>query len=298
MVEEKDFKIVIRDGKGRKLDLYENEPGREHPQIINFPAGEILVRCPFCYDSVEINITVHDRTMDGLFVLAQIVDIYRHADPQIEVYVNIPYFPNARQDRRTQDGESFSLKVYADYLNSLQVDRVVSCDPHSDVVAAVVNNFHPIEQSEIWEDWLIDYINQGDPDTHFVFVVPDAGAFKKTEKIYGIVKQCVKRHVVLHTGASKKRDPITGRLTIAFEGDLSDCDVVIVDDICDGGGTFLGLAEEINVNASRGYCSLTLAVTHGLFTKGTEAFKKHFTHLAEMRFVDRPEIVVTDLLSE
>lgn len=42
---------------------------------------------------------------------------------------------------------------------------------------------------------------------------------------------------------------------------------LIVDDICDGGGTFIGLAEELKrKNAGKIY----LAVSHGIFSKGID----------------------------
>lgn len=296
MVDEKSFRIIQRDHSGCKIRLYEDEPGREHPQIINFPAGEILVRYPVYCDNAEITVIVYDHTMDGLFALAQIIDIARHENPRVEVIVKIPYFPNARQDRRTQRGESFALKVYADFLNSLKADRVISLDPHSNVLAAVVNNFHPVDQAKLWVEWVVQWADTFEGDC--VLVYPDAGAKKKTEEIAELANLQIRHKRITVQGASKDRDPKTGKLNISFQGDLSDCHVLIVDDICDGGGTFLGLANEISLNASTGVRSMTLAVTHGLYTKGRDIFKGHFTHLAEIVFTDSPTVSVTDFTKE
>ena len=50
----------------------------------------------------------------------------------------------------------------------------------------------------------------------------------------------------------------------------------MVDDICDGGGTFLGLADAL---AACGAGPLTLAVTHGLFTRGRGDLAKVFDRI-------------------
>ena len=50
-------------------------------------------------------------------------------------------------------------------------------------------------------------------------------------------------------------------------------DILIVDDICDGGRTFIGLAEELK---KKNAGDLYLFVTHGIFSQGFSELKKHF----------------------
>ena len=74
----------------------------------------------------------------------------------------------------------------------------------------------------------------------------------------------------------RHRDVKTGKLTgfTAYANDLKNQICVIVDDICDGGGTFLGLAQELkNKNAG----DIILIVSHGIFSKGFDELTKHFT---------------------
>lgn len=73
---------------------------------------------------------------------------------------------------------------------------------------------------------------------------------------------------VLH--ATKHRDPETGRLS-QFTVPALMPRVLIVDDICDGGGTFLGLADAIDFRTE-----LYLYVTHGIFSKGVHELYKRF----------------------
>jgi ribose-phosphate pyrophosphokinase len=106
-----------------------------------------------------------------------------------------------------------------------------------------------------------------------LLISPDGGALKKIYKVSeflgGIeVVEC-----------SKSRDVKTGKLSgfKVYADDLEGKDCLIVDDICDGGGTFIGLADELKKkNAGKLY----LAVSHGIFNKGFESltvFDKIFT---------------------
>ena len=78
---------------------------------------------------------------------------------------------------------------------------------------------------------------------------------------------------------SKNRDVKTGKLTgfSVYTDDLNGKDCLIVDDICDGGGTFIGLAEKLkNKNSGKLY----LAVSHGIFSNGftnLDCFERIFT---------------------
>ena len=69
--------------------------------------------------------------------------------------------------------------------------------------------------------------------------------------------------------ADKIRDTMTGALSgfEVYADDLTGKDVVILDDLCDGGGTFIGLAKKLR---EKGAAKITLYVTHGMFTKGVK----------------------------
>ena len=77
---------------------------------------------------------------------------------------------------------------------------------------------------------------------------------------------------------SKKRDIKTGKLSgfTVYADDLEGNTCVIVDDICDGGGTFNGLAQELK---KKNCGKLILIVTHGIFSKGFEQLAKSFDHV-------------------
>jgi ribose-phosphate pyrophosphokinase len=157
-------------------------------------------------------------------------------------------------------GEPLSVKVYADILNAMQLNKVTVFDAHSEVTPALVNNCEVIPNHKFIAQVLKTTGN------NVKLISPDGGALKKIYKVSeflgGIdVVEC-----------SKSRDVKTGKLSgfKVYNDDLQGTDCLIVDDICDGGGTFIGLAEELKKkNAGK----LFLAVSHGIFNKGFEDLK-------------------------
>lgn len=102
---------------------------------------------------------------------------------------------------------------------------------------------------------------------NFLIVSPDAGAYKKIFKLCTELKYA--REIVL---CNKIRDVSTGAIikTTCDIENFNGEDLVIVDDICDGGGTFILLANELR---KRNCGKIILVVSHGIFSKGLEALE-------------------------
>jgi len=175
----------------------------------------------------------------------------------------IPYFPGARQDRLNREGDQlFLAKSIANAVNERKFDEVVLLDPHSDVVPALVDRSRVVT--------IADYIQV--PDGKYACVLaPDAGAEKRAAAV-------AKKLGVPLVHAWKVRDVVTGELTgfdaesFETEGD-DDQPGLVVDDICDGGGTFVGLRQTCLVD------DWHLLTTHGLYTKGTKVVRDCFSHV-------------------
>lgn len=163
-----------------------------------------------------------------------------------EIELFIPYLPYARQDRLCSEGESFSLKVFCNLINSVRLKKVFVLDCHSDVGVALLNNCVNLSN--------LQYVNQVVSNTGVnVLISPDAGSNKKLNKIAEALDcKLIK--------CDKSRDLATGKLT-KFEvfGNIGGEDVLIVDDICSYGGTFRGLAAELK---KAGASNIYLFVTH------------------------------------
>ncbi|WP_394420650.1 ribose-phosphate diphosphokinase [Tenacibaculum mesophilum] len=180
--------------------------------------------------------------------------------------VVLPYFPAARQDRLMVSGEPLSVKVYADIINAQNFKSVTVFDPHSEVTPALLNNCKVIDNHKF-----IELVTQ-QLSEDLTLISPDGGALKK---IYKVAAYLQNYEVV---ECSKSRNVKTGQLTgfKVYTDDLQGKDCLIVDDICDGGGTFLGLAKELKAKNAG---NLYLAISHGIFSKGFDELEKHFTKI-------------------
>ncbi len=201
----------------------------------------------------EVLMTTRIRSFNDLGFLLVATDALKRMGVT-KVSLLLPYFPAARQDRVMVKGEALTVKIYADMINAAHYERVIILDPHSDVTPAllqsvqVVNNHRFVQKAIAKEQ---DYL----------LISPDGGALKK---VYKLAQHLNGQRVI---ECSKMRDVKTGQLSgfKVFADDLEGKTCVIVDDICDGGGTFLGLAKALKAkNAGR----LILVVTHGIFSKG------------------------------
>jgi len=232
-----------------------------------FYGGEPHIKIEPGFDVSEaVTITHRLGSFNRLGEICVAVDALKRMGVQ-KINLFIPYFPGARQDRIMIPGEPLTVKVYADIINAMGFAEVTVLDPHSEVAPALINNCKIVPNYAFVAE-VIEVIG-----TDVKLISPDGGALKK---IYKLSEYLGGRQVV---ECSKSRDVKTGKLSgfKVYEEDLAGADCLIVDDICDGGGTFAGLAEELKrKNAGRLY----LAVSHGIFSKGFEmfgAFEKIFT---------------------
>jgi len=178
----------------------------------------------------------------------------------------IPYFPAARQDRVMVTGEALSVKVYANIINALGFRKVLVLDAHSEVTPALVDNCEVIPNYT----FIKEILNRiGKP---VVLVSPDGGALKKIYKL----SEYLGGVPVVECG--KTRDVSTGKLSgfKVYADNLEGAHCLVVDDICDGGGTFIGLAEALK---SKGAGLLYLAVSHGIFSKGLDVLTGYYDHI-------------------
>jgi ribose-phosphate pyrophosphokinase len=179
---------------------------------------------------------------------------------KVELYIS--YLMAARMDRVMLDGEPFSLKVVAGMLNAAGFGKISIFDPHSEVSTALIDRSYAIHNHRFVKDVVEEYTSEN-PAEKFCLVSPDAGALKKIHKLAAAL--CVS-HVV---ECMKERDVKTGAL-ISFkttEENLSGITCIIVDDICDGGGTFAGTARMLR---QKGAPKIVLVVSHGIFSKGVQ----------------------------
>lgn len=188
------------------------------------------------------------------------------------ISLSIPYLLGARSDRQfVQGGTSYLRDVIAPIINSQNYERVDVLDPHSDVSPAVVKNLNITGNTSLvaFAVQSISYTHQTDK---FAWVSPDAGALKK---IYDLAKSfSFTGDIVV---ASKHREVSTGKITgvsvpmLGVSPEISD--FLIIDDICDGGRTFIEIAKKIHQD--RQFVRIHLVVTHGIFSQGLDVLSEH-----------------------
>lgn len=194
--------------------------------------------------------------------------------------LEIPYFPYARQDRICATGQAFSLAVMSKLLNinteqfPKQRQSIKVWDVHSVVSEKLLgentlfNKVINVQPSEIIlkSQALTDILTAQDT----VLICPDAGAKQRTQGIADVINAHRASNIEI-VYCEKNRDPVTGKIQNSHVNatDLSDKTAVITDDICDGGATFIGIAEELKkLNCQH----VVLYVTHGIFSKGLAVF--------------------------
>ena len=166
---------------------------------------------------------------EEVFTLMCVVDMIRRISKNSRIDLWVPYLPNARMDRIKEEKQNFSLKVFANFINSLNFDRVMTYNVHSNVSEALIDKVINIDPIFDVDAVISDY----KPD---VIYFPDEGACKRYVDL-----DSVKESGLPVIFGIKKRDFATGKilgLDVISDTDLTGKKVLIVDDICSAGGTF------------------------------------------------------------
>lgn len=182
-------------------------------------------------------------------------------------FLRVGYMPYSRMDR-SENNSAFTLKYVSEFINSLNFDSIEISEPHSDVCVALLNRCATTYPTEhILED--VIKITNFDKGIDYLYF-PDAGAQKRYGNINGF-NQLV---------GFKKRDFQTGRIeSLKVIGDVvgKDFKVIIVDDLCSRGGTFMLSGEKLKeigageIHLIVGHCEDTIfdgdILTTDLITK-------------------------------
>lgn len=226
-----------------------------------FNAGEVHIKIKefdISVDSIFIRAKIENsEDLMTLVMITEALKVMTYA----KLILMLPYLPYSRQDRICNEGEALSIKVFANIINSLGFSEVHTEDNHSDVGTALINNCYNKEVHDI----LNNYPNLS-KDFDFL-ISPDAGANKKVQKVSN-------EFMIPMIRADKTRELGTNRIkdTIVYTSkeEIQGKSVLIIDDICDGGRTFIELAQALQKFEPK---SITLYVTHGIFAKGTKCLE-------------------------
>lgn len=230
----------------------------------SYPDGMPFIKQDEVRDFYRADLTVVIRQtrlesfVAGLFM----VDALRERGNYVRRLV-LPFIPAARQDRINPKGDYlFTLKSVAKMINDRNFDEVVVLDPHSTVATALIDRVRVFPISEMFRETWVGYD---------AIIAPDKGAVgRATEAANALSNNTAREIPVIH--ADKTRDVESGKLT-GFDVNVeAGKHYLVFDDICDGGGTFIGLGEKIKEQGA----TAGLFVTHGVFSRGTEELNKYY----------------------
>lgn len=232
---------------------------RYTPKTWKFPAGEVGIAALPHSQSHKIDvihIAASIQSSDEVMQLLMLTDGLKRQFFNAKIRLRLGYTPYGRQDRVCNEGEALSIAVFASLINSQGYDQVIIVDPHSDVTPALFNRVVVVKQEEVFQE-----VCGNRYDINTIIVAPDVGASKKA----AVIGEITRNQTIF---ASKQRNLATGEIIgLSFSGDVKGKQVIVVDDICDKGGTFILLGEQLK---KAGVGKMILMVTHGMFNAGTK----------------------------
>lgn len=195
--------------------------------------------------------------------LAQLNDLIQATTGSNSI-LDLPYLPYARQDKEISNKSTFALRTFADLLNTLKFKEVRVKDPHNvELSKSLIKNLQ-----EFMPDVIPLLV-----ELHAAPVYPDSGAAKR----YGADSKSI--------CCEKVREPLTGKIEgLTVTGTVEPRPYLIIDDICDGGRTFIEVAKKLY---EAGATEVHLYISHGIFSKGLEplreaGIKRIFTYKGEV----------------
>jgi ribose-phosphate pyrophosphokinase len=239
-----------------------------------FSGGEPHVEIPeFAAERVHIYAKI--RTPQDFMLFMAVLDALQCQGTAAHVFM--PYLPGARQDRK-QEGFAFTCDLMADMF-ATRMPTVTAVDVHSDKALQTYRNYMdvrvlplgPIVKRLIPVTPHFPVVDGGTSWRGRVMVLaPDKGARDRAYEVAHAV-ECPSIG-----SCTKTRDSITGHLVTDSVPNFIDCtshyeSVLLADDICDGGATFVGIEKKIHQQAYN--LQVDLYVTHGIFSKGFDPLR-------------------------
>lgn len=246
------------------LNLVNLESSDIKYSISRFPDGEIQISLGEFSRKDPIAVKCRITNSEELFLVIQVLDILDRND--VCYQLNIYYLMGMRMDRVMDFNRPFTLKVILRMLAKYNPEDIAVFEPHSKAVyehrlcSKYIHGLYP-DGFTCADVWSHDY----------QIVLPDKGAIER----YGL------NFMGTLIICSKVRDLATGKILETKVENPEDFDgrpLMIVNDLCDGGGTFCGIAkklEELGVTKDR----LNISVTHMVNPKGIENLSKNFNHV-------------------
>jgi ribose-phosphate pyrophosphokinase len=252
------------------LDLTREQAFRQNGGLLRyrkstFPAGEQYIKIFNDAKLTSVRVNARCGSSEDLMTIILAVDALKVAGfTEIELF--LPYFPYARQDRVCSEGESFSLRTICKIFNMLNLTRIITYDIHSEVTGILLERHENYDNHTEVRAFMEAYVSKG--REAIALIVPDNGAYRKAERLFTSHPHIFDTMVV----CQKKRTE-NGIVVNPIKENLRGMKCVVVDDICDGGATFMALGQRLlEAKAKKSY----LFVSHGIFSRGLPRIQKFY----------------------
>lgn len=220
--------------------------------VKNFSDGEIWVK--FQENIRGRDIYIIQSTMppaENLMELLIMLDAAKRASAS-RVTAVLPYFGYARQDRKDQPRVSITAKLVANLITKAGADRVITMDLH----AAQIQGFFDIPFDHLYASPVFSGLFREEDCENLVVVSPDVGGIK-------LARSYAKRLNAGLVVIDKRRPKHNIVEVMQIIGDVTNKNVLIVDDLIDTGGTFINAVQALK---DRGALNVYGAVTHPLLS--------------------------------
>jgi ribose-phosphate pyrophosphokinase len=183
---------------------------------------------------------------DNMMELLLMIDAAKRASAY-KVIAVIPYYGYARQDRKDKPRVAIGSKLVANMLTAAGADRVVTMDLH----APQIQGYFDIPVDHLDSSAIFIPCIQSLKLDNLIFAAPDVGSANRIREVASYFEV----DMVICDKHRKRANEIASMVVI---GDVTNRDVVLLDDICDTGGTLAksaGLLKEKGARSVRAFCT-------------------------------------------
>lgn len=178
-------------------------------------------------------------TDKNLMELLIMLDTFKRASAE-RVTAVIPYFGYARSDKKDRPRVPIAAKLIANLIDRAGADRILTIDLH----ASQIQGFFDIPVDHLYAASVIVNYFQENPIENLVVVAPDTGG---AERSRAYAKR-LNADLVL---VDKRREKANVAEVMNVVGEVDGKNCLIVDDMCDTGGTICKVAEALHKNGAK-----------------------------------------------
>lgn len=220
---------------------------------------------------------------ENFFELLMTVDAARRSSAK-EVILVIPYLPHSRQERRDGQRTAISSRMVADMIQFMGADRIVTLDLHTNAIEGFYKiPVDPLSSLRLF----LDHIKQSNSD-NLCLCSPDFGGIKR-------VKQYKKKLDADLVVMNKERLKANAVSSMEIIGEVSNKNVIIIDDLVDTAGTLCKAADVLMEHGARSvkaYCTHGILSGRALENLNQSKMEKLFISNSVIEHISHPKIEV------